>query len=222
MPPDMFSDVSTIDYWLIAEGAGRTILMTLSAGLFATMLGVLLGCAKMTDRRAVRVTIDTFTDTMRCVPLLVQVTIIYAGLNLLNIPVSIFGAGTLALGLFAAGYISETVREAFQAVPVNLRKAARGLGMTRAQEYRYVVVPLGIRQGFPSWLGILLGIVKDTSVVAVIGYVELLRATQIVITRSQDPMPLLATAAVFYFIICFPLSMLGRHLEGYLNRGSTI
>ncbi|ABL69138.1 amino acid ABC transporter permease [Paracoccus denitrificans] len=221
MPPDMFaSGISPQDYWLMAEGAWRTILMTLSAGVLATLLGVALGLLKLMPWRGLRHLLDTVTDSLRCVPLLVQVTLIYSGLAVLGFRISAFTAGTVALGLFAAGYISEVVREAVQAVPGNLRRAARGLGMTRFQEYWYVILPLGIRQGFPSWLGIILGIVKDTSVVAVIGYVELLRATQNIITRTQDPLPLLSLAAVFYFLICFPLSMLGRRLEHMMNGGA--
>ena len=221
MAPDMFAAGITVqDYLLMAEGAWRTILMTISAGVLATLLGSILGLLKLTRWRWVRHSLDNTTDVLRCVPLLVQVTLVYAGFAVLGSPISAFTAGTLALGLFAAGYISEIVRESVLAVPSNLRRAARGLGMTSAQEYRYIVVPLGIRQGFPSWLGIVLGIIKDTSVVAVIGYIELLRATQNIITRTQDPLPLLSLAALFYFAICFPLSMVGRRFERMLNRGA--
>ena len=92
--------------------------------------------------------------------------------------------------------------------------------MTARQEYAYVVLPLGVRQAFPSWLGLMLGIVKDTSVVAVIGYAELLKATQTIITRTQDPLPLLTLAACFYFVICFPLSMVGGYFERSLKKRS--
>jgi His/Glu/Gln/Arg/opine family amino acid ABC transporter permease subunit len=221
MNNDMFaSGIAPQDYLLMLEGAGRTMLMTLSAGLLSTVVGILLGLLKLGRRKWVRWIIDGITDIMRSVPLLVQVTLIYSGFAILGTPISAFLAGTIALGLFAAGYISEVVREAVLAVPVTLRRAARGLAMTQRQEYLHVVIPLGIRQGFPSWLGIVLGIVKDTSVVAVIGYIELLRATQNIITRTQDPLPMLSLAAVFYFAICFPLSILGRRLERRFNAGS--
>lgn len=203
----------------MAEGAWRTIQMTAAAALFATILGLLLGLLRLNPYASVRRGVEASTDVLRCVPLLVLVTLIYSGAAILKIPMGVFMAGTVALGLFAAGYVSEIVREAVLAVPLNLRKAARGLAMTRTQEFWYVVFPLGIRQGFPSWLGVMLGIVKDTSVVAVIGYIELLRATQNIITRTQDPLPLLALSAVFYVVICFPLSLAGRNLERILNRG---
>lgn len=220
MASDMFaSGITWQDYLVMAEGAMRTILMTVSAGLLATGAGILLGFLKLSRGAWARSVIDSVTDVMRCVPLLVQVTLLYSGFAIAGAPISVFAAGTLALGLFAGGYISEIVRESVIAVPDNLRRAARGLGMTRSQEYRYVVVPLGVRQGFPSWLGIVLGIIKDTSVVAVIGYIDLLRATQTIITRTQDPLPLLSLAAVFYFAICFPLSLVGRRFERVLNKG---
>jgi len=222
MNNDMFaSGITMQDYLLMLEGAWRTIFMTLSAGVFATLLGILLGLLKLRRGNWVQTAIEACTDVMRSVPLLVQVTLVYSGLAILGTPISAFLAGTIALGLFAAGYISEVVRESILAVPTNLRLAARGLAMTSAQEYFYVVIPLGIRQGLPSWLGIILGIVKDTSVVAVIGYIELLRATQNIITRTQDPLPMLSLAAAFYFAICFPLSLVGRRFERLLNAGVT-
>ncbi len=227
MQPDMFSGsdmfatgITARDYWTMVEGAWRTILMTLTAGVLATGVGFVFGFLKLVPNRAALVVVDTVVDALRCVPLLVQVTLIYSAFAISGNAISAFSAGTLALGFYAGGYISEVVREAILAVPRPLRRAARGLGMTAPQEYLFVVLPLGIRQGFPSWLGIILGIIKDTSVVAVIGYVELLKATQIIIARTQDPLPLLTLAACFYFVICFPLSMVGRHLERMLQKRS--
>lgn len=214
-----YSGVQWTDYILMVQGAWRTIQMMVAAAALATVLGFILGCLKLANIFLIRAAVDTLTDLVRSVPLLVKVTLLYSGLNILGFSVGVFVSGTLALALSSGCYISEIVRDAFLSVPVTLRKAARGLGMTTAQEFRYVVIPLGIRQAFPSWLGIVLGIVKDTSVVAVIGYVELLKATQIIIIRTQEPMPLLATAAAFYFCICFPLSLLGRGLERYFTRG---
>lgn len=218
---DMFSTgITPHDYWMMAVGGWKTIQMTLVAGLLATVLGVLLGLLKMTSIRAVRIVTDALVDILRCIPLLVQVTLIFAFFAVLGAPISAFMAGTIALTLFSGGYISEVVKDAIASVPVNLRRASRGLGMTRRQEYLHIVMPLGVRQAFPTWLGLMLGIVKDTSVVAVVGYTELLKATQTIITRTQDPLPLLSLAACFYFFICFPLSMVGSYFERSLKKRS--
>lgn len=218
---DMFSTgITPRDYWMMAYGAWKTIQMTLAAGLLATLLGILLGLLKMSRFAVVRLAVDTLVDVLRCIPLLVQVTLIFSGFAVLGAPISAFTAGTIALTLFAGSYTAEVVRDAILAVPAPLRRAARSLGMTARQEYAYVVLPLGVRQAFPSWLGLMLGIVKDTSVVAVIGYAELLKATQTIITRTQDPLPLLTLAACFYFVICFPLSMVGGYFERSLKKRS--
>ncbi len=221
MASDMFSSGLTIrDLLTMLVGAWRTLQMTAVAGLAATILGMLLGLLKLKGGPIGRSLIDGVTDLMRSIPLLVLVTLIYSGFAVLRIPLSVFGAGSLALALFGAGYVAEVTRGAVKAIPMPLRRGARGLGMTPTQEFRYIVVPLAVRQGFPAWLGIMLGIVKDTSVVAVIGYVELLKTTQIIVVRTQDPLPPLALAALFYFLICFPLSLAGRRLENILNKGS--
>lgn len=66
---------------------------------------------------------------------------------------------------------------------------------------RYIVLPLGARAVVPAWIGLLIGLVKDTSLIAVIGYIELLRAGQIIITRTQEPRQVLSGAGLFYFVI---------------------
>lgn len=65
----------------------------------------------------------------------------------------------------------------------------------------YIVLPLGARAVVPAWIGLLIGLVKDTSLIAVIGYIELLRAGQIIITRTQEPRQVLSGAGLFYFVI---------------------
>ena len=122
---DMFSTgITPRDYWMMAYGAWKTIQMTLAAGLLATLLGIVLGLLKMSRFAVVRLAVDTLVDVLRCIPLLVQVTLIFSGFAVLGTPVSAFTAGTIALTLFSGSYIAEVVRDAIIAVPGNLRRAA--------------------------------------------------------------------------------------------------
>lgn len=94
-----------------------------------------------------------------------------------------------------------------------MRRAARSLGMSYWQDMRYVVWPIGLRAVFPAWAGVALRVLKDSALVSVLGCVELLRASQTLITRTQEPFLILAVAGAFHFALSFPVSRLGERLE---------
>ena len=85
--------------------------------------------------------------------------------------------------------------------------------MTYWQDMRYVVWPVGLRSVFPSWVGVALSVIKDSALVSVIGYVELLKASQILITRTQDTFIILGIAGLFYFALSYPISKASEHIE---------
>ena len=74
--------------------------------------------------------------------------------------------------------------------------------------------PMALRVALPSWIGLTLGVMKDSALVSVLGYVELLRASQILITRTQEPIMILAVAGAFYFALSYPISRFSARLEG--------
>jgi polar amino acid transport system permease protein len=150
---------------------------------------------------------------VRSVPLLIQFILVNAGAAVAGHPQEPFTTGVLVLSLYMGAYVAEVVRGGVLAVPVITRRAARSLGMTWAQDLRHVVFPLGLRAVFPAWVGLVVGLVKDTSLIAVIGYIELLRASQVIITRTQEPLLVLSGAGLFYFVICYPFSRLAGRLE---------
>jgi polar amino acid transport system permease protein len=85
--------------------------------------------------------------------------------------------------------------------------------MTYWQDLRYIVFPIGLRAVLPAWTGVALGVLKDSALVSVIGYVELLRASQILTTRTQQPFLILAVVGAFYFAISFPIARVMERLE---------
>ncbi len=217
MQVQIFSGLALSDFGLLVRGAWMTILMTAAACTFGTLLGICLGLAKVGLGPALRAPLDAATDALRSVPLLVQLTLLYAGLSILGLQVSPFMAGAAGLSLYAGAYVGEIVRGGIMAVPITLRKAARGLGMTKRQEYVYIVLPVGLISALPAWIGVLVGVVKDSAIAAVIGYIELLRTAQIIITRTQEPAIVLLGAGIFYFVICYPISRFSERLEARLK-----
>jgi polar amino acid transport system permease protein len=154
-----------------------------------------------------------YVDVLRSVPLLIQFILVNAILAIVGFNQSPFVVGVLVLSLYMSAYVSEVVRGGVKAVPALTRRASRSLGLNWLQDMRYIVLPLGLRAVFPAWIGLVIGLVKDTSLISVIGYIELLRAGQIIITRTQEPMLVLTGAGLFYFAICYPVSRLAVRLE---------
>jgi hydroxyproline transport system permease protein len=206
--------VSLNDLRFLAQGAGWTLLITAIAITGGTVLGVVFGLARATAPIWVNLPIGFVLDIFRSVPLLIQLVLFNAFIPILGLRASPFTVSCLVLALYASAYCSELVRGGVAAVPQTTRRAARSLGMTWRQDMVEIVFPLALRVMFPSWIGLTLGVMKDTSLVAWIGVIELLKSSQILITRmSDEPLFILSLAGLTYFLISFPISRLGARLE---------
>jgi polar amino acid transport system permease protein len=109
--------------------------------------------------------------------------------------------------------MAEVFRGGFESVSPSMQTAARSLGMTKWQTIYHIRLPIGLRAVFPSWLGVSLSVIKDSALVSVIGYMELLRTSEQLISRTQQPLEILIGVGIFYFIISYPLSYYGRYVE---------
>jgi len=128
-------------------------------------------------------------------------------------PMNPFITGSIILSLYTMAFMSEVFRGGFDSVPASMKTAGRSLGMTYWQTVFYVSFPIGIRTVFPSWLGVALSVIKDSALVSVIGYMELLRTSDQLISRTQQPLEILLGVGLFYFVISYPLSFYGKKIE---------
>jgi len=212
----VFTSLSWSDLRFMAEGATRTLNLTFWSSIFGTFLGILIGVIRASWPVFLSPIFGVYVDVLRSVPLLIQFILINAALAVVGHPQAPVIVGVLVLSLYMAAYVSEVVRGGISSVPLLTRRAARSLGLTWLQDMCHIVLPLGTRAVFPAWVGLVIGLVKDTSLIAVIGYIELLRAGQIIITRTQEPLLVLSGAGLFYFLICYPVSRLSTRLEAKL------
>ena len=118
------------------------------------------------------------------------------------------------MSLYASGYLGEIWRGAIQSVPWQQWEASAALAMGRAQQLRYVVLPQAVRIAVPPTVGFTVQLVKNTSIVSIIGFVELARAGQLVNNATFQPFKVFAVVALLYFAVCWPISLLARRLEG--------
>ncbi|WP_223508292.1 MULTISPECIES: amino acid ABC transporter permease [unclassified Pseudomonas] len=212
MSAEMFTGLQPNDLMFVLQGVGKTVWLAVWVIAVGTVLGFCLGWLRSVSRLA-NLLMVPLLDISRSVPLLIQLIVVNSALAALRYPLSPFMCSAVVLIIYMAAFCSEIYKGGFLAVPRNLQKAARSLGMSYLQAFRRITVPLMLQNSFASWIGIVLGVLKDTSLAAVIGYIELLRSSQIIITRTQEPLLVLLGAGLFYFIICYPISRYGQKIE---------
>lgn len=207
------TSLSLNDIMFLLQGAGVTLLITFWAMLGGTILGIIFGVFRATTPWWATAPLAFVLDIFRSVPLLIQLVLVNAFQAIAGLNISAFVVSCIVLALYTSAYCSELVRGGIAAVPVTTRRAARSLGMTWWQDMTQIVYPIALRIMLPSWIGLTLGVMKDTALVSWLGIIELLRSSQIIVTRIQEPLFVLTVAGLIYFIISFPISRLGARLE---------
>ncbi|GAB4291131.1 MAG: amino acid ABC transporter permease [Roseovarius sp.] len=208
-----FSGLTASDIWFLAEAALRTLAISALSISLGTLLGALFGWLLYEGRLLATLTLAPVLDVFRSVPLIIQLVLFYNMAPILGLRLDPFSSGTVVLTIYTAALVASVARGGFEAVGQPMRRAARSLGMTYWQDLRHVVLPIGGRAVFPSWIGVALGVMKDSALVSVLGYVELLKASQILITRTQQPFLVLAIAGAFYFALSYPVSRYAAKIE---------
>lgn len=202
------------DLIFLAKGAGMTLIVTAISVFIGTVLGIFFGVIRVQLGALWAAPLTFLLDIFRSIPLLIQLVLANAFFTMvLKLKVSGFTVACGVLSLYTAAYCAEIVRGGIDSVPANLRRASRSLGLTWGQDMWNVVRPLATRVALPSWIGLALGVMKDSALVYIVQVVELLKSTQILITRLQEPLFLLLVCGAFYFIISFPLARFGGYLE---------
>ena len=208
-----FTSFQPSDIWFLVEAAGRTVLIATLSISSGTVLGIFFGWLLSVSRWTGAATLGLVLDMFRSVPLIIQLVLFFNFFPIIGFPLDPFAAGTLVLMMYTSALVAAVARGGIEAVPEMTRRTARSLGMTYWQDLRYVVWPIGLRAVLPSWAGVALGVLKDSALVSVLGYVELLRASQILITRTQEPLLIMAIVAAFYFALSYPIARFTDRLE---------
>lgn len=211
----MFFDASLSwsDIVYLLQGALVTIAITAVSVAIGTVLGVLFGLIRAGAPWWIGGPIGGILDIFRSVPLLIQLVLFNSFNSMFRLHWPSYTVACICLGIYAAAFCTEIVRSGVSAVPTMTRRAARSLGLTWGQEVISITLPMATRIVFPSWIGLALGVMKDTSLVLWIGIIELLRSSQIITTRVQEPLLILTITGLIYFLMSFPIARLGARLE---------
>lgn len=208
-----FTNLSWVDLLFLGEAAIRTMQISIVSIFFGTIVGIILGWMLATGNIIVRFGVSSILDIFRSVPLIIQLILFDSFVSIIGFPMPAFWSGTIVLSVYCAALVAMVARAGIEAVDPNLRRAARSLGMGYWQDFIYVVWPVGLRAVFPSWIGIALSVLKDSALVSAIGYLELMRASQILTTKTQESFKIMMLIGLFYFLMSYPISKAGEYVE---------
>lgn len=200
-------------------GTGFTVLLAATVLVIGTVAGIGAGLLRFVPSRIVRSVTGWVIELVRAVPLLLLLFFIFFGLPTIGLDLPTFPAAILAMSLWMMANTAEVVRGGIQSIPRGQMEAARSTGLSGLQAMRYVVFPQAIRRMLPPYIGICTILIKDTSLAAIIGVVELTHVSQQTIARTYLALEVYLIAAAIYFCLCYPLSVLARRAEARLQRG---
>jgi His/Glu/Gln/Arg/opine family amino acid ABC transporter permease subunit len=202
------------------EGTQVTAVITVMAGVFGLLLGLLSALGRMSSILPLRIVAIAYVEFFRGTPLLVQLFILWFGLPALPFFQwdSAFQAGTTGLSLYAGAYFSEIIRGAFASVPRGQTEAAQVLGLSGWQTFRFIRLPQAIRNAVPALGNQFISLIKDSTLVTVISAQDLLFQAQNVVSRTFRPFPVYIGIALVYLALSNLASIAVNRLEAYYNR----
>lgn len=200
---------------LFILGALRwTVLLSLVAFVGGGLGGFVVALARVSPVAAIRWISAAYVGLLQGTPLLMQLFIAFYGLALLTgLRLDPWVAVALAFTLYAAAFLGDVWRGTIEAIPRSQWEAAAALGLRRGATLRQVILPQAARIAIPPTVGFLVQLIKNTSVAAIVQFVELTRAGQLMVNVTYEPMLVYPLVAALYFAICFPISFAAGRLE---------
>ncbi len=209
---------------LLFYGALISLLITLIGVSLGSVFGLTAGLARLSRNKVVRFLGTAYVDFLRGTPLFVQIMLIHFGIPRLvmlitgnNFSFDVWTTAIAAVSLNSGAYIAEIFRAGVQSIEKGQMEAARSLGMTHVQAMRYVILPQAFKRIIPPMGNEFIALLKDTSLLSVIGFEELARKTQLEVARTYATFELWLTTALIYFIMTFTFSRLVDKLERRLK-----
>ena len=212
----------------IRTGLWITLYVSLGSLVVALVLGVIVGLMRMSKNVVVHQLGTIYVELIRGTPLLVQIMIAYfcvalavkkgleaggAAFGVVDASQNVTVWGIAVLGVFAGAYVAEIVRAALESIDPGQTEAALSQGMTKRQVFRLVLFPQALRRMIPPLTGQLVSLVKDSSLLSVIGLFELTNRAGIMKTSTYSVFEVLIPLAGLYLLITLPLSVVARRLE---------
>jgi len=213
----MIREFGATDVLYLIAAVRWTILLTLAGFFGGTLIGLAIAIMRVAPFRLLQGIAVCYIQVVQGLPLLVLLFVFFFGLAIVGLPISPWIAAVAAFSLYAGAFLGEIWRGALQSIPRTQWEAGGSLGLGFGEQLRHVIVPQAVRIAIPPTVGFLVQLVKNTSLAATIGFVELTREGQLTTATTFQPFTVYLVVALLYFLMCFPLTQYSRILERRLH-----
>ncbi len=209
----MIHSFNTNDLTFLLLAARWTVLLALIAFIGGGVVGLIVALGRTAKRRSIRWFFTGYIQLFQGTPLLMQLFLVFFGVNIIGFSVDPWTAAALGLTLNASAFLGNTWAGSIRAIPVGQWEAARAVGLKYRHVMKDVILPQATKIAIPPTVGFMVQLLKSTSLASIIGFTELTRAGQIVNTGTFQPFLVFGIVAAIYFALCWPLSLLSQRLE---------
>lgn len=211
---DFKIDLLTNIFPLLWSGFLTTLGLTFSSLIVGLAFGLLLALMKISSNYIFKAISIVYIELVRGTPALMQIMLVYFGLPALGFNIDRLTAAVVALGLNSAAYSGEIFRAGIESIEKGQMEAARALGMTGSMAMRLIILPQAFRVVIPPLVNEFVALLKDTSLVSVIGVADLMLRSRNMISYTANVFTPLIGASLLYLLATIP----GSQLSGYLER----
>ncbi|WP_150271549.1 amino acid ABC transporter permease [Paenibacillus tepidiphilus] len=198
-------------------GLRYTLLLAVMGVCFGFVLGIIVSLMRMSKIKVLRFIATAWVEFLRGTPMLVQLFLIHYGLVEFGLEFTPMQSGAITLTINSSAYLAEIFRAGIQGVDRGQTEAARSLGMRQGMTMRYIVLPQALKNVLPAIGNEFITIIKESSIVSMIGVADLLFQARTITTITYDGLTPLVVIAVMYFVLTFTLSKLLGLVERKLN-----
>lgn len=207
-------------YMFFLNGAKFTLLLAFLTVLCGVVLGLFLAIMKISKNKLLNFLASAYIEFIRGTPLMVQLFLIYYALpKALGFDIPDLLACVMALSINSAAYVAEIIRAGIQAIDKGQMEAARSLGMPHGMAMRHIIIPQSIKNILPALGNEFIVVIKESSIVSIIGIPELMYNADTVRGNTFNPFGPLIVAALMYFVITFTLSKILGKVERRMRAG---
>ena len=198
----------------LLEGLWVTLRIALFSIIFSVIFGIILGIIMNSRNIIVLAITRIYLEIFRIIPVIVWLFIVFfwipmgTGLNITG-----EGAAVLVFSMWGSAEMGDLVRGAIESLPKIQSESAKSIGLNKIQIYYYVLIPQALKRVIPSAINLSTRVIKTTSLVVLIGVVDVVKKGQQIIERTKSAFFIYALLFLIYFIICYPLSYYSRKLE---------
>jgi polar amino acid transport system permease protein len=212
--------MSFLDIWLgILQGVGTTLSVAAYGLVFAIPFALIFGVAQYLTKGITRLVVTAVIEFWRSSAVIVLLFVFYYALPIVGVTLSAMTVSAMVLGLNAGGYASQAVRAGLQALDRGQREAGIALGLSRAKVLVLIELPQALVAMSPTFINTLMQLVKATALVSLVTLTDMTFRAKEIAQVDYDPVAIYTSLLLAFFVVCYPIALFGRWVEGRVGQG---